>query len=390
MNLNYHYFAVKAIASKSGFAEDEAQIIASYSQFVDDFDLHEPIPLDDVPEFARYLATKIPFGYFFNPVTTGFDGFSQALLLLEKNQKWVLTPFHFIPHKNIKQLPNRRDWRVIPARMDTPSLIREMLLNAKNIFIKDRKLNRKVNLMRIGMLLHTFADTYAHQNFSGYWGWENHSRLDKVIDNITGKDITGSYFPEVVHKLPSIGHLNVSTAPDDSNVTFSMHQRSSEKDDYTAYYSRSNTKEFLTPSREIMNFLRSCLEQPPIEESVWNEFSKSLTKGFLTAERKGTPLEKHWKGIFPAMRFYYSKEEMLKAMLTLCDELFDGGVLEILYGKEAFPIFSTRSDAFFHYNVLADKTRTTVHGENFMDMDWDTLQDEIKAKSQDGIEASGQ
>jgi hypothetical protein len=367
MDINYHYFAVKAIACKSGFAKDEAQMIATYSQFVDDFDLYIYIWLDEVPEYARYLAKKVIRGYFFNPVTTGFDGLKQVLLVKEKNQNWILTPYHFIPERRIKQLLNRCDWCVTPARMDTPSLITEMLKKAKETLITDKQSDRKVHLMRIGMLLHTFADTYAHQNFSGYWGWENHSYIEKVIDNIDNKDITSSYNPGRYKELPSIGHTNVSHAPDDSNVTFDIREKLYEEDKkYSLYYSRSNTVEYLTASREIMNFLRSCLKLPPIEEREWNEFSKLLSKGFLTAQKDVTRLKEHWESIFPTMSFHYKKDEVLQSMLTLHDENSDGDFLEALYDQDASStLFSAKSDLFFQYNVLADEIRTTVHDEKF-------------------------
>jgi hypothetical protein len=71
MDINFHYFAVKAIACTSGFEEEEAQMIADYSQFVDDFNLYAYIWLSEVPEFARYLSKEIlPGLYCFNPVTT--------------------------------------------------------------------------------------------------------------------------------------------------------------------------------------------------------------------------------------------------------------------------------------------------------------------------------
>lgn len=39
MDLNFHYFAVKTIARDAGFCENDAQLIAAYSQFIDDYDI---------------------------------------------------------------------------------------------------------------------------------------------------------------------------------------------------------------------------------------------------------------------------------------------------------------------------------------------------------------
>lgn len=37
MDISFHYFAVKTVAFAAGFSEAEAQRIAEFSQFIDDF-----------------------------------------------------------------------------------------------------------------------------------------------------------------------------------------------------------------------------------------------------------------------------------------------------------------------------------------------------------------
>ena len=39
MDINFHYFAVKVLTVNAGFEESDAQLISSYSQFVDDFEV---------------------------------------------------------------------------------------------------------------------------------------------------------------------------------------------------------------------------------------------------------------------------------------------------------------------------------------------------------------
>lgn len=73
MDINYHYFAVKTLADLAGFPDADSQRIASYSQFVDDYDIYATITLDYVPDFAQYLAKKKGKNWKFNPVTTGFN-----------------------------------------------------------------------------------------------------------------------------------------------------------------------------------------------------------------------------------------------------------------------------------------------------------------------------
>ena len=49
MNISYHYFTVKVLAVRAGFREEEAQIIAYYSQMVDDFVLSHRIIVGEMP-----------------------------------------------------------------------------------------------------------------------------------------------------------------------------------------------------------------------------------------------------------------------------------------------------------------------------------------------------
>ena len=192
MDINFHYYAVKTLAIHAGFDEECAQIIARYSQFVDDFTIYKTMVLDNVPTFARHLAKPYKGKWLFTPVTTGFDSwFEMARLALEQNQRNITIPFHFIPpHTKLNEVKTgdeRTAWRVVPAKMDLGHLICGLLTDAKDKFIHAPQATE--NLMRIGILLHIFADTYAHQNFSGFWDWENYCELTGCRDE-NGQDIT--------------------------------------------------------------------------------------------------------------------------------------------------------------------------------------------------------
>ena len=338
MDINFHYFAVKAVAVKSGFPEEEAQLIAFYSQFVDDFTNMKLMDFEAIPEFAQYLATKTSHGWKFNPVTTGFDSvYEMARLAIEENQKNILAPFHFIPaDKKLNQpVKDRSEWRVVPGRLDKPSLIQKLLLQAKEQYKENRS---SVDLIRIGTLLHIFADTYAHQGFSGSWDWENHAWLTSAVNNIDGTSVRDSYSPKTVYMLPSIGHTNVSHTLDDSNISFSITQKLNKDDNkYSISYSRNNTHEYLLTLQEILNYLRSCLGQDPIDQKEWDEMSQQFTGGLLTPLKDKDKLKDHWKKHFSDINFSYNKQDQYN---------LKGGI----------------DVNFFHYNVIADEIRRYVNG----------------------------
>lgn len=381
MDINFHYYTVKTLAVKAGYTDDEAQTIANYSQFVDDFTNYKYMLLSSVPDFARHLATKITGSvWLFNPVTTGFESwFDMALLLLEKNQKNILTPFHFIPqHKKLNEKnTNREEWRVVPARLELDSLIQQLLVEAKALYLQN---NSKENTIRLGLLLHIFADTYAHQGYSGSQGWENYAKLLSVTDNRNGKDITSDYSPGMYHQLPAIGHTETNHAPDDSNISFDIEMKYNEKDNYNLKYGRSNTREFQLAAREIIDFLLSCKSKEPMSTGDWIALSEQIAKGFLTDQKTVAALNAHWSGIFPGINYHYNREEMLKQSLAIeTNELSSPELTTALntLSQQGVAIdttlYTTKSDDFFHYNVIADKVRTFVNGEDMIDECWNSL-----------------
>jgi hypothetical protein len=211
------------------------------------------------------------------------------------------------------------------------SLIKSLLINAKQKYQLDTP--HAPSLIRIGILLHIYADTYAHQRFSGFHGWENHTYLTSVHDNRkNNKNITISYKPIAYFMVPSLGHANVGHAPDQTHITFTIKQKNSENSLYTDKYSRNNTEMCLQTTKNIINYLRSCLGKEPLNEDEWNLLSDKFRQGFLAPNEND--LMEHWHNIFTDTNFNYNKNNQYQV-----------------------------DDNFFHYNIIADKIKRHVQGE---------------------------
>jgi hypothetical protein len=348
VNINFHYFTIKALARISGFDEMEAQLIAEYSQFVDDFHqfLEEPIKCSCVPESAKFLCKDIydkeldMYVRKFIPVNTGFAGANIIFAASKTLQENALIPFHFIPEKQLNYINNKsrgiENYRV--KKMQKTSCLLKSLLDY-TAFLYKNNIGAIINLIRIGIVVHIFADTYSHQKFSGYWGWENSSRVIKVIDNLTKEDITAKYRKRLLDNLPAIGHANVNTVPDDSNISFTINFKIDKNDSlYMKEYSRDNTKEFLIASINIINYLRYCKGNKPISKEEWNILKKKLIKGFLFPKKSVSSLTVHWSEIFNEFEFYYDERELNKPS----DNFFDFNICayefkEIILGNLSFP-----------------------------------------------------
>ena len=334
MNIDFHYYPIKAAAITAGFPEEDAQTIASYSQFVDDYSDFEPLHFKEIPTFAQHLAKpRKDDTWTFHPVTTGFENIIQTTrLLTTENQKNILIPFHFITAQPLNtKVNNRRQWRVKPTTLtnnNEPSLIQDLLLNTRQKYTTKP---HPSDLIRIGILLHIYADTYAHQGFSGFHNWENHSYLTEAKDNNNNTDITHQYKPNLYFVTPSVGHANIGHAVDDSHISFIIKQKKRKTNlKYSEIYMRNNTQEFLHATEEIINYLRTCLQKEPMTKDEWNTLSEKFRQGFLTDY-------KAWHTIFPDIQFQYNK-------------------------KDQYELNSN----FFFYNVIADEIRRYVNGEKIV------------------------
>lgn len=375
MNINFHYFAVKTLCRVAGMSENDAQLIANYSQFVDDYSVWENYKFLEVPGYAMHLVLNDKPPYEFYTVTTGFTNFiDDARLVIEKYQKEIAVPFHFIPKERLRNFPSRseaKEYRTVAANLNNNDLICQLLYDAKSRYINS---HGKYDLMRIGLLLHIFADTYAHQLFSGFHKWVNFSYLTKVIDHRGAKDITSEYNPDFFHVLPSIGHANVNTAPDDPYVTWKMKMASNcnerYKEDYTLLYERNNPKVFFQSTCwEILRFICQCLGKPMVDEKTWMDLDNRLVNALVTSEDNVEKLEARWHMYFPEYQYSYNKESLWQDALIPIgengnDEIQSDNQMpnpgevptEKVFGKT----YKTATDDFFHYNVIAKEIRDVI------------------------------
>jgi hypothetical protein len=362
MDVNFHYFAVRTLALKAGFLDAPAQRIAEYSQFVDDYNWFIYIKCSNIPNYAKSpeydLVVSSPIGNF-NPAQTGFsDWLDYALLILPRNQRFIVSPFHFLP-KN-KSLV-KEETRTTPATVHDASLIDSLLLKAIADY-KEHILQKKdvsIQLMQVGMLLHTFADTYAHQLFSGYNSWVNDVKVTQVKDNSTDEDITNHVLAENSQDsdsmdvnndnslIPCIGHAKADNVPDLTNVSFTMQYKSKETvTGYDSTYSRSNTETFLTASRQILNYLRMCLNKSPISDMEWEAIRGLLARGFLVKmpeKNVEETLARHWKSVFPDISYRYNKTEIENSF----------------YEDKSKNLYT---ESFYQYNCMADRVLIELYG----------------------------
>jgi len=172
VNVEFHYYTVYYLAQQAGFSDDDAFMLAYSSQYLDN-------------ALISY-EVKHPGGVYETLVTHHF-GF------WDKGQEWdVWIPFHFYPAGPGHDAPSRKDGAENPFDVQPNSArAKRMLVSALG----------SRDLYRVGIALHTYADTWAHQNFSGRN--EPWNRIDANSP------------------LPPVGHAQAMRDPDGIDATWS-------------------------------------------------------------------------------------------------------------------------------------------------------------------------
>jgi hypothetical protein len=175
MDIEFHYYMTYLIAARAGFPPPEAALIAQSAQEIDD----NHIPLD--------VSAGTPAAYR-STITQTMD-----ILRPHTNRK-IYPIFHFIPGDPDAPSARRRDG----LRSDWTTTPNSPLANE----LLDTALTSR-SLYRIGASAHAYADTWAHQNFTGMGDVFN-----EMPDATLGKRIADDI------SLLRIGHALAGHRPD--------------------------------------------------------------------------------------------------------------------------------------------------------------------------------
>ena len=213
MNAEFHYYAVYFLCLRAGIPASRCSDIAFSSQYVDN----------------AILAYEIDDGGFFyrSQVTQNYIFWDEDTL------RGIYLPFHFIPGVLEAAEAERADgaasrWTVTP---DSP-LAKELLVAAL----------KTGDDFRIGIALHSYADTWAHQHFSG--------RVERgnVVDPSS--------------PLPPAGHLQALRSPDDAGGRWTDARLIPELTRV------DNGSRFRAAARKIYRYLRTYLRAGFAEEDL--------------------------------------------------------------------------------------------------------------------------
>ncbi|MFH1059984.1 MAG: DUF6765 family protein [Pseudomonadota bacterium] len=178
MQKDFHYYATAVLALAAGFGEEDALTIAYAAQYVDDATDGRTIIVNGQPFEPKFTANNI------GRYVRSYDP--------EVWQK-VYIPFHFLPPQPLAQSSG--------SFITTPgSPLARQVLDAASVDCTSLQ-----GRIRLGVALHTFADTWAHQGFSGRMHPENRVLKLEKLDECPFWDRIANAIDELMDLKASLG-----------------------------------------------------------------------------------------------------------------------------------------------------------------------------------------
>ncbi|VAW71444.1 hypothetical protein MNBD_GAMMA12-3986 [hydrothermal vent metagenome] len=195
MQIDGHHALTYIAARFAKFSHAKASIIAHCSQYVDDATNSGSIRFDNDAMYHRISSAHKMLDY------RNFDELSNHM---------VWTPFHFLPGNDGKEAGADHRGSFIKKIVCYPdSYISRDMLKAC-IIEKDKP----YNLHRLGISMHVYADTWAHQGFAGVTNRVN--EVSNIVSNVKSLDKSwwGKIKTYFVSETFPLGHGAALSHPD--------------------------------------------------------------------------------------------------------------------------------------------------------------------------------
>jgi len=334
MQRDFHYYVIRILAEKAGFIPEEAQIIAYSSEYIDDAVEHKKMKVKGnfYIDYPRYD------GEFFDPICTAHRGVQYVEGLKADVQRKIYISFHFIPPKAFV-VDESFEYITVP----NGGLARELVTTALIELSKSKGKKRFQNLIKLGIALHSFSDTWAHQGFSG-----RHSSLENDIEDIeifeNGSWIKPSQLKSTFLNItPDIGHGEADDFPDLSHLHWKYKSASSGK-----ITERKNDEIFLDAAFEIFKILGGFYKN----EDEWKSIEPKLNNCFCAKLEINDKISLFQK-LFPEIGFFYDPNQWRNDALALEKSSLHEVLLDSKKKK-----YKIREDMkWFYFHIEAFKQR---------------------------------
>ena len=308
MRIDAHYYAVLAFARAIGFNKDSAYQIAYASQFVDDAKINlmylKEDPGADVKHEVfdgQHLFLNMATCHSYTRVKTfNYDAMINNTCA-----------FHFVPGCEGSKFPEK-------LRCKEDSEVTKDIIN---------KALEQPDPIKLGIVLHAYADTFSHQDFSGLLSKINDIQDCKPISDLPldwrdiaykiGKFLVRSGMDKILDKgLPAYGHGQAAWFPDLPYLTWAYTYDPSTKFSviHEGKTKIENPLRFERAFKKIEIHLETFLEKHPQFRDSGIDFQEFDVLFDTLTEKKHTRNRiKSWKNLMVKYRLFEETELSEKA-----------------------------------------------------------------------------
>lgn len=329
MQIDFHYNTIRILTEKVGFSSEDAQIIAYASQYIDDAVDHKKMNVEGHLD----ILSKRFAGNTFDPICTAHKGLQFIKAFKEGVQNKIYIPFHFLPNFDDKD-----DFIVKSNGKASKKLVQSAVVELS----KSQGEKRIMNLIRLGIALHTYADSWAHQNFSG-----RHNPTENNIGKIElFKDGKWERIARLkqfeYNSLPDIGHAEAASYPDQSHLKWRFVKEANNQ-----LYERDNTELFLEAAEQILVLLKGVSAL-----SFWPVIKTKLRECFSYQPDSIEDKFKKFQEVFPEIGFYYDENQWREEALSAVNRT---KLVKVIDDRNHYVLGSDKKWFYFHLVALEQR-----------------------------------
>ncbi len=274
MQIDFHHATTYVVARDAGFSHENADIIAYAAQYVDD-------------------ATSTGTVYFNNGAAFNRINSAHKMLDIRNTEElanhYVWMAFHFLPGNGglpADQNPNGSFIDKIICKPNSP-IAQEMVRDA--ILEKDRA----YGLHRLGVTMHVYADTWAHQGFAGVLHEVNEVDDAEETDNsgVFSKGLAGILRDVLDDAIPPLGHGRAQIFPDMPFLKWTY------QNGMGVTINRDNTSDFLEAAEQMCIAMRRYISGNPEANALGlSDATRQQIKNMFitTTDKIGEERHKKW------------------------------------------------------------------------------------------------
>lgn len=259
MQIDFHHGVTYVCARLAGFSRDEADIIAHSAQYVDDATKSGEIYFDNGMIYTRIASAHKMLDY-------------KNVNALSNHRSWL--PFHFLPGNDNEPAPDAH------APLGKEEYLRRCICRPNSHVARDlarmvvERQDRAYALYRLGIAMHVYVDTWAHQGFVGFQHPVNIAKNLEANDRHHEKSYAErfvDFFQEEVDQLGSkwigealpLGHGAVLSYPDRPYLKWSY------TNGYGERVERDNPADFADAARAMYQVFCRYREFPVAGKTVF-------------------------------------------------------------------------------------------------------------------------